>query len=202
MSTTLQLTDADLKMIMTDLADDDEGVRRREDQASGGAARTADQRAQRAPVAGGRCEIWRRVESDVQYQAGASVTFHNGLWYARADSRGMRPGTSHDLAARVAAHEARDRVMAFDDVTRRRRANWVKGPINARSSPADLERYIATNCGSLDRLLRMQLRGRILQLQKPTARSRGAPRTRGRAPQEPRIRADVEAMHARLLGVQ
>ena len=43
--------------------------------------------------------VWK---SDAQYQTGASVTFHNGLWFARSDSRGSRPGSSRDwqLASR------------------------------------------------------------------------------------------------------
>jgi hypothetical protein len=48
--------------------------------------------------------VWK---SDVQYRLVASVTHRNGLWYARADSRGSRPGTSQDWQLASRAHEDR-----------------------------------------------------------------------------------------------
>ena len=62
--------------------------------------RISELSARLAQVEGAKyCGVWR---ADARYQVGASVTHRNGLWFARADSRGSRPGTSKDwqLASR------------------------------------------------------------------------------------------------------
>ncbi len=78
--------------------------------------------------------------------------------------------------------------------------DWIKGPLSARSTPADLERYIGDQLRISIDSLRMQLEEDTDLNFKNRPRDRAAVLERARELLEPRIRADVEAMHARLLG--
>ncbi len=53
------------------------------------------------------CGTWQR---DVEYKTGASVTCRDGLWIAKIDSRGMRPGESAawQLALRRGRSDGKD----------------------------------------------------------------------------------------------
>jgi hypothetical protein len=107
MSTTRQVTAADFQMFVTDLATSTKTfVRERIEAATRPLEARIGELSQRLSHLEGAkyCGVWK---SDAQYQTGASVTFHNGLWFARADSRGSRPGSSQDWQLASRAHEDR-----------------------------------------------------------------------------------------------
>jgi hypothetical protein len=70
---------------------------------------------QHAPGASGRCEVFAVWRADAPYQVGASVTHRNGLWFARADLHGSRPGTSKDWQLASRGGTERADAMCDDD---------------------------------------------------------------------------------------
>ena len=91
--------------------------------------------------------------------------------------------------------------MFDDDLREPPDGDWVKGPISARSTPAEINKYISRPPAGRPRKICADNSRRTTDLNfRNRPRDRAAVLERAAALLEPRIRADVEAMHARLLG--
>ena len=129
MSTTLRLTDADLKMLVSDLA-----ATTKVFVAEKITEATAPLEARLAELeAREYLGVW---SSDKNYRKGAMVTYDGSLWIARIDSHAVRPGTSQawQMAVRKGS-DGRDRRDAVQQMMQTRRWSSTPAPTGNQCSP-------------------------------------------------------------------